>query len=108
MYVFKFQNEGSRATVFLSNRLPKAILGNKSPLQVLFKTQPFYLMLKSVWVLAFLVLGLLMNINFGIYQSVVLFLVIALNCKVYRCLDPNGRFIYILGCYIDEFSFSFC
>ena len=90
----RYWDKAIRTLVFLINRLSSSVLSGQIPLQVLFKQQPNYSMMKVFSCSYFPNLRPYNNPKFQFRSVECTFLGYSIKHKGFKCLDPQGR-IYI-------------
>lgn len=103
----KFWDEAFHTSVYIINRLPSPLLASKSPLEVLFHTQPQYSQLKSFGCLCYPNLKPYNQHKFAYKSTPCTFLGYSLNHKVFKCLDDKGKIFISRNVIFDEHTFPF-
>ncbi|KAL5774712.1 hypothetical protein ACOSP7_012269 [Xanthoceras sorbifolium] len=103
----KYWDEAFLTSVFLINRMPTAVLQNRSPFEVLFHAKPDYINLKVFGCLCFPYLRPYNHHKLQYRSSPCTFLGYSGQHKGYRCLDAKGRIFITRHVVFDETRFPF-
>ena len=105
--LLKFWDEQFRIVVYLSNRLPTAVLHHKCPIEVLFKSIPNYSFLKVFGCSYFPNLCPYNTHKLQYRSEECTFLGYSLNHKGYKCMSSNGRVYISRDVIFNETSFPY-
>ncbi|RVW43373.1 Retrovirus-related Pol polyprotein from transposon RE1 [Vitis vinifera] len=103
----KFWDESFRTVVYLSNRLPTAVLHHKCPIEVLFKSIPDYSFLKVFGCSCFPNLRPYNTHKLQYRSEECTFLGYSLKHKGYKCMSSNGRVYISRDVIFNETSFPY-
>ncbi|RVW50500.1 Retrovirus-related Pol polyprotein from transposon TNT 1-94 [Vitis vinifera] len=103
----KFWDESFRTVVYLSNRLPTAVLHHKCPIEVLFKSIPDYSFLKVFGCSYFPNLRPYNTHKLQYRSEECTFLGYSLKHKGYKCMSSNGRVYISRDVIFNETSFPY-
>ena len=104
---FKYWPDAFSTAVYVINRLPTAVLMQKSPLEVLFKQTPDYSQLKTFGCQCFPCLRSYNKHKFAFRSVPCTYLGVSSQHKGFKCLDNNGRVFVSRNVIFNENFFPF-
>jgi hypothetical protein len=103
----KFLPDAFTTAVFLINRMPTKVLGNKTPLELLYNTKPDYSFLKTFGCLCYPYTRPYNQHKLSFRSLPCTFLGYATNQKGYKCLTSEGKIIISRHVAFNECIFPF-